>query len=133
MNGGRRTLAIVTTAAAVAVGIASAAEAPQTLSATRILTQVVGNTIVFQDDSKDRVEEYLAPDGSVHGKSRVHGSYTSEWQIRFGHYLCLVSADPLQSGCVQVKIEPGAKVEFLLDVGETEGPFALVAGNPGKL
>jgi|SRR5579872_178152 len=103
------------------------------LNAQEILSQVIGNTIVYEDDANDRVEEYLAKDGAVHGKSRKHGSYVTEWQIRFGHYLCLVSKDPTQSGCVQVLVHGGSKIEFRLDIGETEGPFALLAGNPSHL
>jgi len=111
----------------------AAEDSARTLSAQQILSQVVGNTIVYQDDAKDRVEEYLASDGSVHGRSRAHGSYVSEWQIRFGHYLCLVTGDPKTSGCVQVVIRDGSKIEFHLDIGETEGPFTFLPGNPSHL
>jgi hypothetical protein len=103
------------------------------LDAPRILSQVVGHTIVFQDDAHDRVEEYLSEDGTVRGRSRTNGLYETEWQIRFGHYLCLVSSDPMQSGCVQVSLQPSSKITFYLDIGETEGPFAILPGNPGRL
>lgn len=105
----------------------------RTLSASQILQQVVGHTIEFQNDKTDQVYQYLAADGSVHGWLRVSGTSRSEWQIRFGHYLCLVSADPMDSGCVRVRLLPHSRVEFQLDIGEKEGPFRLIRGNPRHL
>ncbi len=110
-----------------------ASTAPELLDAQQILSQVIGHTIVFQDDDKDRVEEYLAEDGVAHGRSRTQGPFEMEWQIRFGHYLCLVSNDPQQSGCVRVSLQPPSKITFHLDVGETEGPFIILPNNPSKL
>lgn len=124
----------IAVASCVMVGTVTGAEKPaKSLTAVDIVTRVVGNTIVYQGNAEDRVEEYLAADGAVHGRSGVHGTYESEWQIRFGHYLCLVNKDSMQSGCVQVALGPGNKITFRLDIGEVEGPFTLVSGNPDRL
>jgi hypothetical protein len=106
---------------------------PAQLTAEGILREIVGHTIQFQNDANNQVQEYFATDGSIHGWSRKKGVYQSEWQIRFGNYLCLVAASPLESGCVRVVIQPRGKLEFHLDIGDTEGPFELLPGNPRKL
>ena len=131
----KRLLAIAATAAAITGSVqASAADAaPKLLDAHQILSRVVGNTIVFRDDASDRVEVYLSEDGSARGRSRTKGSFESEWQIRFGHYLCLVSSSPKNSGCIQISLQPSSKITFHLDTGETEGPFTLLSGNASKL
>lgn len=109
--------------------ITQAADGAKPLDAAGIAVRVVGHTIVYQDDASDRVEAYLADDGTIRGHSRSHGNFDGNWLIRFGHYLCLTSQDPTQGGCVQVILRQQSKVEFLLDVGETEGPFALLPGS----
>jgi hypothetical protein len=131
----KRLLAIAATVAVITGSLqTSAADTiPELLNAQQILSQVVGHTIVFRDDANDRVEGYLAEDGTVRGHSRKNGSFETEWQIRFGHYLCLVSSDPKESGCVQVSLHPSSKITFYLDIGETEGPFMILSGNPSKL
>ena len=110
----------------------SLAEVPP-LTAQDVIREIVGNTIQYQNDAKDQVQEFFAPDGSIHGWSRNHGAYRSDWQIRFGNYLCIVAASPTESGCVRVVILPHARLEFRLDIGETEGPFELLPGNPRHL
>jgi hypothetical protein len=131
----KRLLAIAATVAAITGSLQTSAAdtAPELLNAREILSQVVDHTIVFRDDANDRVEEYLSEDGTVRGRSRTKGSFEAEWQIRFGHYLCLVSSDPKERGCVQVSLQPSSKITFHLDIGETEGPFIILAGNPSKL
>jgi hypothetical protein len=103
------------------------------LTADGIGREIVGHTIQYQNDTKDQVQEFFAPDGSVHGWSRKQGVYRSDWQIRFGNYLCIVAASALESGCVRVVLRPHAQLEFHLDIGEIEGPFALLPGNPRNL
>lgn len=131
----KRLLAIAATAAAITgpMQTSAANDAPELLDARQILSRVVGHTIVFQNDSNDRVEEYLSEDGTAHGRSRTKGVFEAEWQIRFGHYLCLVSNDPKDSGCVRVSLQGPSKITFHLDIGETEGPFTILPGNPSKL
>lgn len=130
----KKLFAIAAAAAAItgSVQAGAADAAPKLLDAHQILSRVVGHTIVFRDDASDRVEVYLSEDGSAPGRSRTKGAFASEWQIRFGHYLCLVSKDPKQSGCIQISLQP-SKITFHLDTGETEGPFTILPGNPGKL
>jgi hypothetical protein len=103
------------------------------LTAEGVIQEIVGNTIQYQNDEKDQVQEFFAPDGTIHGWSRKAGKYRSQWQIRFGNYLCIVAGSALESGCVRVLVLPRAQVEFKLDIGETEGPFELLHGNPRNL
>jgi hypothetical protein len=118
------------------VGSAAATLAPDVvppLTASEVLSEIIDHTIRYQNDAADEVEEYFSPDGSVHGRSRTHGAYRSDWQLRFGHYLCIVATKPTDSGCVRVAVRPDGRVEFRLDIGEMEGPFELRRGNPDKL
>jgi hypothetical protein len=125
--------AVVGVLGLTSIAAAASSDDVRPLSAQGILRQIVGHTIRYQNDAADEVEEFFAADGSIHGWSRKQGTYRSDWQIRFGHYLCIVSAAPLESGCVRAVVLPGGKVEFRLDIGEREGPFDLLQGNPRHL
>ena len=102
------------------------------LSTSELISMVVGNTIRYQNDSKDVVNEFLSPDGTIHGSSKKGGKYTNAWEIRFGNYLGIIGHDATDSGCVRVLIA-GDKISFRLDIGETEGPFELRLGNVENL
>jgi len=119
------------------LGAASSAASPGSsdqprLSAEQIISKIVGNTIRYQNDSKNVVNEFYSINGSIQGNSRTSGLYGGEWQIRFGHSLCFVHADPLQSGCVEVSISNG-HITFYRRDGVVEGPFELRPGNPEHL
>lgn len=104
------------------------------LSMTEIASQIVGNSIEFQNDDKDVIREYYDPNGEVRGTSKVNGNYKAVWQIRFGKYFCWHSETIAEeNGCVQVVVKDPETVELHLDIGEIEGPYKLIKGNPFKL
>ncbi|MFZ6691802.1 hypothetical protein [Undibacterium sp. SXout20W] len=107
-------------------------EVAQQISVQEILAKVVGNTIEFQNDAKDRVRFYFDRDGNAYGSSRANGKFVDAWQIRFGNNLCLVSDDPQKSGCVTVFLPKKGLIEFHRRDGILEGPFKLLLGKPGS-
>jgi hypothetical protein len=113
-------------------GVANAAEEPQTLTGAQLIAEVVGNTIRYENDAKDVVNEYYAADGTIHGRSKMSGDYSAVWEIRFGNMFCIVQDDPMQSGCVTVIVR-GDKIEFHRRDGVVEGPFELRHENPERL
>jgi hypothetical protein len=117
---------------ATSAGAVTAMTGPRTLSAGEVRKTVAGNTIRYQNDAKDVVDEYYGADGIIHGRSKGGGDYSGVWQIRFGNMLCLVQEDPMQSGCVHVVLR-GNQVEFRRRDGVIEGPFELRRGNPDHI
>ena len=70
------------------------------LDGSALLQRVVGNTLHFHAPSED-VYEYLAPDGTIHGESTVHGKYLARWRLFEMDLLCFQHDDPMASGCGQ--------------------------------
>ena len=101
------------------------------LDGAALLGRVVGNTIHFHAQSED-VFEFLAPDGTIHGESSVHGKFSARWRLWQKDSLCFQHDDPMASGCVAVALN-GNRIEFHRRDGVLEGPFELLRGNPRKL
>lgn len=118
----------------LAIGIAAAHAAPPSgmlLDHAGLLKRVIGNTLHVHSSSED-VYEFLAPDGSIHGESTLHGRYAARWRFLQMDSLCLEHADPMASGCVFVHLQ-GIRVEFHRRDGVIEGPLELLPGNPRRL
>lgn len=90
-----------------------------------------GNTIRFEGGG-DVVDQYLAPDGTIHGRSKLHGAFAARWRLHEADLICFETDDPMQSGCVAVVMK-GAKIEFHRRDGVIEGPFDFIRGNPAGL
>jgi hypothetical protein len=93
--------------------------------------EMPGNTIRFRGGD-DVVDQYLAPDGTIHGRSKLHGAFTARWRLHQDDLICFETGDPMQSGCVAIVLA-GAKIEFHRRDGVIEGPFEFIRGNPGQL
>lgn len=102
-----------------------------TLDRQGLQQRVVGNTIRYEGNG-EVVHEYLAPDGSIHGESSVHGRYSARWRLLEDDLLCFQHDDPMQSGCVAVVVK-GTRIEYHRRDGVIEGPFVMLAGNPKGL
>lgn len=102
-----------------------------TLGHDALLKRLVGNTVHFQAPSED-VYEFLAPDGTIHGESSLHGTYRARWRFFEMDSFCFQHDDPFASGCVAVSLEAG-RITFYRRDGVIEGPFELLPGNPRKL
>ena len=111
------------------LGFASAQAAE--LDRAGLLSKVVGSTIHFKGAGED-VYEHLDPNGEIRGESSVHGKFSARWRLLDDWTICFESADPMQSGCVSVALQPG-KIEFHRRDGVLEGPFEHIRGNPKKL
>ena len=101
------------------------------LTRAELLARVVGNTIHYSADNDD-IYEFLAPDGTIRGSSRVHGTYTAHWRILENDAMCFEHADPMASGCVAVVLRTD-QIEYHRKDGVVEGPFPLLKGNPQAL
>jgi hypothetical protein len=115
---------------AVAWMPSASADAP-TLDQAALRQRVVGNTIRYQG-SGEVIHEYLAPDGSIHGESSVHGKYLARWRLHESDLICFQHDDPMQSGCVAVVLK-GTNIEYHRRDGVIEGPFVMLPGNPKRL
>lgn len=116
--------------AAVACIQSASADAP-TLDRAGLQQRVAGNTIRYQGNG-EIIHEYLAPDGSIHGESSVHGKYRAHWRLHENDLICFQHDDPMQSGCVAVVLR-GMNIEYHRRDGVIEGPFVMLAGNPKHL
>jgi hypothetical protein len=116
-------LALLTAPLALATGA--------TLDRPALLKRVVGNTIRYAAPG-EVVHEFLAPDGIIHGRSSVHGTYLAHWRLLDDDLICFEHADPMQSGCVAVVLK-GASIEYHRRDGVVEGPFDFLPGNPERL
>ena len=101
------------------------------LDGSALLQRVVGNTLHFHAPSED-VYEYLAPDGTIHGESTVHGKYLARWRLFEMDLLCFQHDDPMASGCVAVSLA-GMRITLHRRDGIVEGPFELMPENPRNL
>jgi hypothetical protein len=128
----RYAVIVLGTFAALASDVSIAKDGQAILSTVEVLSVIVGNTIRYQNDAEDAVNEYYAPDGTIRGHSKANGAYDGVWQIRFGNQSCFVHADPMESGCIGVVIR-GDRIEFQRRDGIAEGPFELRRENPAKL
>lgn len=90
-----------------------------------------GNTIRFEGGG-DEVFQYLAPDGTIRGRSKLHGAFTARWRLHENDLICFETDDPMQSGCVAVLLK-GPQIEFHRRDGVVEGPFDFIRGNPERL
>ena len=128
----RSTILGRTTAAILGIALAHAAIADvPTLDRSALERRMPGNTLRFAGNG-DVVYEYLAPDGTIHGRSNLHGAFRARWRLHQHDLICFETADPMQSGCVAVVLR-GATVEFHRRDGVVEGPFEFLAGNPQHL
>jgi hypothetical protein len=105
--------------------------AESTLDRAALGARVAGNTIRYES-SGEIVLEYLAPDGTIHGRSSVHGPYRARWRLYLDDMICFQHDDPMQSGCVAVVLR-GSQIEYHRRDGVVEGPFQLLPGNPEGL
>jgi hypothetical protein len=62
-----------------------------------------GNTIRFEGGG-DEVFQYLAPDGTIRGRSKLHGAFAARWRLHQNDLICFETGDPMQSGCVAVAL-----------------------------
>src|SRR5690242_1200091 len=103
-------LALVSTLASTVAWMQSASAGAPTLDRAGLQQRVVGNTIRYQGNG-EVIHEYLAPDGSIHGESSVHGKYLPRWRLHGSDLICFQHDDPMQSGCVAVVLK-GANIEY---------------------
>jgi hypothetical protein len=120
-----------TVALAALIATQASAAMQQMLDGKGLLKRVVGNTIHFHAPNED-VYEFLAPDGSIHGESSLHGKYLARWRLFEKDSLCFQHDDPMASGCVAVLLN-GTQLEFHRRDGVVEGPFDMLPGNPRML
>jgi hypothetical protein len=118
-------------AALLGVALSNAHAAESTLNRAALGTRIAGNTIRYEAPG-GVVLEYLAPDGTIHGRSSVHGRYQARWRLHQADLICFEHDDPMQSGCVAVVLR-GSRIEYHRRDGVVEGPFQLLQGNPERL
>lgn len=104
---------------------------PQVLTPAMMKTQLVGNTVHYQEDGDD-VYEYYNPNGTIYGDSKKYGKYTGKWEIRDNATFCFFYEEPGTSGCVFVVRQP-SKITYFRYLEDTEGPYDFIQGNPKKL
>ena len=109
----------------------TAIAAEPTLDRAQLRERMPGNTIRYEGPG-EVIHEYLAPDGTIHGQSSVHGRYSAHWRLHENDLICFEHDDPMQSGCVAVVLR-GAQIEYHRRDGVVEGPFAFLPGNPERL
>ena len=131
MNSIFRLGSVMASVALVGSFAAHGVDRPEPLSAEAVLTRVIGHTIEFRNDDKDQLRMYFDRNGSAYGATRRDGAFVQEWQIRFGHMLCIVGDNPKESGCVEVILPADGKIAFLRRDDVIEGPFTLLPGRAG--
>ena len=122
---------LLTALVAISIPVGAALAADKLLMRAELSSRVVGNTVHYHAPDQD-VYEYLAPDGTIHGESTVHGKYAARWRYFRDDGICFEHADPFQSGCVAVKLNDAQIVYYRYD-GAIEGPFEFLPGNPRGL